>query len=538
MPRLAPSLFRRAGSISPHLATLLPVCRTVESAQTELRWIRGHVLETLPEPPVSQFHNHNHALSLSPPPLGRTRKHRAPAARRARMIATRRLGSAYRSPTETDLNSDNNSSSRSTTISHATTTTTTTEDRIARLVARRGAGEPLQYVLGTQPFGDLEMLCEKGVLIPRPETEAWVAMLADLVLSSPSSSSSRGGRVVQVQGGESRDERKDHLRILDLCSGTGCIGLLLYARGIASSRRRRWGAAMKKEEKDQGTMMMMAAQSPALRVFGFDVEPRAVHLARKNLRHNFVCGARRRRPSHYPEHSSGIAEEEDGAKKEVTFEQADIFTDTWMTSIDNNDDDNPSPRRRRIDILVSNPPYISQRGFDTDTGRGVRNHEPKLALVPSSSRPPSPTMTCAPEDVFYARLLEIADALRPRTVAFEVGDMAQAIRVVEMAIARRCRRRHHLNPEDEDDDNNNNSQGDQDGLAVVGSATTRWDVLEIWRDWPDCLPSEAEEDTVLVCGREVPVRGNGHGRVVFLSEGPIPRNRFTNRGFRRTFYME
>lgn len=26
---------------------------------------------------------------------------------------------------------------------------------------------PLQYILGNQPFGDLEILCRKGVLIPR-----------------------------------------------------------------------------------------------------------------------------------------------------------------------------------------------------------------------------------------------------------------------------------------------------------------------------------------------------------------------------------
>lgn len=31
----------------------------------------------------------------------------------------------------------------------------------------RSKGMPLQYILGDQPFGDLEILCEKGVLIPR-----------------------------------------------------------------------------------------------------------------------------------------------------------------------------------------------------------------------------------------------------------------------------------------------------------------------------------------------------------------------------------
>lgn len=32
---------------------------------------------------------------------------------------------------------------------------------------RRSQGVPLQYILGDQPFGDLEILCQRGVLIPR-----------------------------------------------------------------------------------------------------------------------------------------------------------------------------------------------------------------------------------------------------------------------------------------------------------------------------------------------------------------------------------
>lgn len=34
-------------------------------------------------------------------------------------------------------------------------------------VHKRAAGEPLQYLLGTEFFGDIEVLCRPGVLIPR-----------------------------------------------------------------------------------------------------------------------------------------------------------------------------------------------------------------------------------------------------------------------------------------------------------------------------------------------------------------------------------
>ncbi|KAI1821576.1 S-adenosyl-L-methionine-dependent methyltransferase [Xylaria intraflava] len=363
MPRLQPALIHHAGRISPHLAALLPACRTVDAARNELRWIREHARES---------------------------------------------GVA-----------------------------------VTRLVAHRAAGIPLQYVLGSQPFADLHILCRRGVLIPRPETEAWASLLADLLFSS--SSSARTG-----------------LRVLDICSGTGCIGLSLFARGT------RYGA----------------------RVFGLDISALAVRLARRNLLRNF----------------RGL----DLGYEAVTFRRADIFRDDWMAWLG---DALGGNRARRVDVLVSNPPYISRRGFDVHTGRSVRNHEPKIALVPVEGSYAS--ASCAPEDVFYARLLDIADALRPRVAVFEVGDMAQAVRVVEMVLARAAVDRR-----------------DDDGERTAA----RWEVVEVWRDWPDCLPSENEEDTLFVSGREVPIRGSGHGRVVFLAETNMIRNRFTNKGFRREVY--
>lgn len=40
-----------------------------------------------------------------------------------------------------------------------------------RMVARRQAGEPLQYVVGVWSFRTLDLLVDRRVLIPRPETE-------------------------------------------------------------------------------------------------------------------------------------------------------------------------------------------------------------------------------------------------------------------------------------------------------------------------------------------------------------------------------
>ncbi|KAJ7747311.1 S-adenosyl-L-methionine-dependent methyltransferase [Mycena metata] len=49
------------------------------------------------------------------------------------------------------------------------------------MLARRVAGEPLQYILGDQPFGPLTIKLRPPVLIPRPETEHWTIRLAELL---------------------------------------------------------------------------------------------------------------------------------------------------------------------------------------------------------------------------------------------------------------------------------------------------------------------------------------------------------------------
>jgi methylase of polypeptide subunit release factors len=38
---------------------------------------------------------------------------------------------------------------------------------LRQLVRERASGRPLQYILGTEFFGDLEIQCRPGVLIPR-----------------------------------------------------------------------------------------------------------------------------------------------------------------------------------------------------------------------------------------------------------------------------------------------------------------------------------------------------------------------------------
>lgn len=80
--------------------------------------------------------------------------------------------------------------------------------RLDALVARRLAGEPIQYVLGHWAFRTLDLLCDRRVLIPRPETEQVV------------------DRALAVLDGLVERRGPDHrAQVVDLGTGSGAIGL-------------------------------------------------------------------------------------------------------------------------------------------------------------------------------------------------------------------------------------------------------------------------------------------------------------------------
>lgn len=85
---------------------------------------------------------------------------------------------------------------------------------------------PVQYILGSAYFQDMELEVSEGVLIPRPETEELVEWIVE--------------------------DMPHAKRILDVCTGSGCIALAL-ARNITASK-----------------------------VYGMDISPEALSIARRN----------------------------------------------------------------------------------------------------------------------------------------------------------------------------------------------------------------------------------------------------------------
>jgi len=76
--------------------------------------------------------------------------------------------------------------------------------RLEAMLARRCAGEPVQYILGSADFMGLKFQVAPGVLIPRQDTETLVEA-ALIALQSAGAAPA----------------------VLDLCTGSGCIGLSL-----------------------------------------------------------------------------------------------------------------------------------------------------------------------------------------------------------------------------------------------------------------------------------------------------------------------
>ena len=75
------------------------------------------------------------------------------------------------------------------------------EQRAKALVARHLAGEPLAYLIGEWSFCGMDLDVNESVLIPRVDTEVLAEQAADYVRTLPEA------------------------RVLDLCAGSGCVGL-------------------------------------------------------------------------------------------------------------------------------------------------------------------------------------------------------------------------------------------------------------------------------------------------------------------------
>ena len=171
-------------------------------------------------------------------------------------------------------------------------------------IAERKKHVPLQYITGVQDFMGLEFAVNEHVLIPRQDTEILVE--------------------------EVMRHLHDGMRILDMCTGSGCIllSLLYYSNGCSGV-----GVDISKEA------LAVAAQNA-----------RKVGKLKNDTVGICVCGSN--------------AAKEDSVSAE--FVQSDLF-------------ERLEERTGSFEIIVSNPPYIRSDVIGTLMPE-VRDFEPHLAL--------------------------------------------------------------------------------------------------------------------------------------------------------------
>ena len=209
--------------------------------------------------------------------------------------------------------------------------------------------EPLQYVLGSAEFYGLEFKVSPAVLIPRPETELLCRILLEETVPAC---------------------RAARPRILDLCTGSGCIAWTL------------------------------AHNIPEAEVTGADISEEALEVA-----------ASQHIPGNAPKF---IRLDVLGAPEETGPALAAAGRDSF-------------------DIIVSNPPYVMEKEKELMC-RNVLGYEPGLALfVPDSDPLLFYRAIARTASVFLAPggrgAVEINEALGPETLAVFAGAGFRDVRI-------------------------------------------------------------------------------------------------------------
>ena len=166
--------------------------------------------------------------------------------------------------------------------------------RFRELVTRAARHEPVQYLVGHAWFHSRQFDVDASTLIPRPSTETLVeAAIAHL-----------------------RERNLESPRVLDLCTGTGCIAISI------------------------------AIQLPGAALVATDIVPAALALAKRNATAHRVADR-------------------------IDFRAGSLWTPIV--------DQETTGTAETFDVICANPPYISDAEW-ADVPPNVKDHEPASAL--------------------------------------------------------------------------------------------------------------------------------------------------------------
>ena len=192
--------------------------------------------------------------------------------------------------------------------------------RFSGVIERRGRREPSQYILGEVEFRGLLFKVNREVLIPRPETELLVEEAVNSVCS--------GDTILNLQEIKYGVHGIKDVTVLDLCTGSGCIAICI---------------AKELKETIPLTPPLIKGERGGLRVYAVDISAGAIAVAQENARRH-------------------------GVKDKIQFLVGDMFKAV-----------EPLKLEGKIDLIVSNPPYVSKEAMERLQPE-IKGYEPVLAL--------------------------------------------------------------------------------------------------------------------------------------------------------------
>lgn len=166
----------------------------------------------------------------------------------------------------------------------------------------RKDGYSVAAIIKKKDFYTSTFYVDENVLIPRPETETLVEKALD--------------EVKRINNSKLHDKNNEQVKILDMCTGSGCIGISIL-----------------KEAIKMGINISLTLS---------DISKDALNVSKINYK-NIIA---------------------DRGKNEPLFIEGDLFQNI--------------PKHKKFDIIVSNPPYI--KDSDEDSLEIEVKREPRIAL--------------------------------------------------------------------------------------------------------------------------------------------------------------
>lgn len=200
------------------------------------------------------------------------------------------------------------------------------------LLKRRGRGEPVAYLIGHREFFSLDFEVSPAVLIPRPDTEHLVVAALDAAkrktappaaTAADTPPAASATEPAQASPLAAPSPPPITLRIADIGTGSGCVAIAL------------------------------AKHLPQAEVWAIDRSPDALSVARRNVERHGLCGRVHCWLGDLLEPIGGATDGTEGSGV---------------------------PIPERLDIIVSNPPYVSADEYAT-LPRQVKDFEPRAALL-------------------------------------------------------------------------------------------------------------------------------------------------------------